>query len=443
MQMAIHAEKDDARADHLLGWYSRLGSVGRGVFWASFGGFAIDAWDVLLYSFVIPSLSTLWAMTPGKAGVIATTALLTSSLGGWIGGVLSDRIGRVRTLQVTVLWFCLFTGLSGFTNSFQQLLVIRGLQGLGFGAEWAVGAALLGECVRSGDRGRALGFVQSAWAVGWGAAALTYAGIYALLPEHLAWRAVFFTGVLPSVFVFLLRKPLAHVQMPVAHVERRPLLESFTQIFKPGICSRTLFAALLVLGVLGGYYGAMTWLPTYLRVSRGLSVVNTSSFVAVVIVASWFGYATGAYLNDMVGRRASFLIFSLCSGAVVVAYTFLPLSNTAVLIAGFPLGFFASGALSGLGAYLTELFPAHMRGSAMGFTYNGGRAAGALFPALIGYLSSRVTLGHAIGLFCGIAYVLVLVALFFLPEARGIDEMQPGIAPGPLAPASDVVSGRS
>jgi MFS family permease len=374
--------------------------------------------DILLYSFVIPTLIVLWSMTRADAGLIATTALLVSAAGGWIGGILSDRFGRVVTLQVTILWFSLFTALSGLTNSFEQLLVVRGLQGLGFGAEWAVGAALLGEMVQPRHRGKALGFVQSAWAVGWACAALLYTASYALLPETIAWRVLFFVGVLPGLFVLYLRRYVPESSLFKAERQSGDT-GRFVEIFSRPLLRTTLFTALLAIGVQGGYYAVMTWLPTFLRTVRGLTVLDSAGYLAVVIVAAWLGYIAGAYLTDAIGRRRCFALFSVCSVATVLVYTMIPVSDAMMLALGFPLGFFASGTYSGIGAYFTELFPTRVRGSGMGFAYNFGRAVGATFPALVGVLSADMPLATAIGLFTAAAYALVFLSILVLPETRG------------------------
>ncbi len=410
---AIAAESARERS-----WFAQLSVGEKRTFWASFGGFALDAMDILLYSFVIPTLIVLWSMTRADAGLIATTALLVSAAGGWIGGILSDRFGRVVTLQVTILWFSLFTALSGLTNSFEQLLVVRGLQGLGFGAEWAVGAALLGEIVQPRHRGKALGFVQSAWAVGWGSAALLYTASYALLPETIAWRVLFFVGVLPALFVLYLRRYVPESSLFEAKREAQDT-GRFVEIFSRPLLRTTVFAALLAIGVQGGYYAVMTWLPTFLRTVRGLTVLDSAGYLAVVIVAAWLGYIAGAYLTDAIGRRRCFALFSLCSIATVLVYTMIPVSDAMMLALGFPLGFFPSGTYSGIGAYFTELFPTRVRGSGMGFAYNFGRAVGATFPALVGVLSADMPLATAIGLFTAAAYALVFLSICVLPETRG------------------------
>jgi MFS family permease len=152
---------------------------------------------------------------------------------------------------------------------------------------------------------------------------------------------------------------------------------------------------------------------------RQLSVLNTGGYLLVIIAGSFIGYVVSAYLSDAIGRRRNFILFSVCSVIVVLLYTYVPVSDVVMLFLGFPLGFFASGIFSGMGAFLTELFPTRMRGSGQGFAYNFGRGIGALFPALVGYLSQTMPLGRAIGLFAVAAYAVVVVAALLLPETRG------------------------
>ncbi len=156
----------------------------------------------MVYSLVLPTLISLWHISKGEAGLLGTSALLLSSLGGWLAGLAADRYGRVKVLQLTILWFAFFTFLSGFAHGFTQLLIFRGLQGLGFGGEWSVGSVLIGETIRSEYRGRAVGTVQGGWAIGWGISALFYTLFFAVLPSWLAWRAMFWVGLLPALLAF-------------------------------------------------------------------------------------------------------------------------------------------------------------------------------------------------------------------------------------------------
>jgi MFS family permease len=361
----------------------------------------------MVYTFVIPTLIASWGMTKGQAGLIATATLITSALGGWLAGILADRLGRVKVLQFTILWFAVCTALCGFTNSFEQLLVMRALQGLGFGGEWAVGSVLIAEMIRPEHRGKAVGTVQSGWAIGWGAAALLYALLFSLLPEAWAWRAMFWIGILPALLVLYIRR---HVKdSEIFHATRARAAEhgsNFLEIFSPGLLATTIVACLLTTGMMAGYYAVTTWLPTYLKTVRNLSVLNTGAYTAVIIVGSLVGYLVAAHLCDHIGRRKTFLLFALCSAAVAMLYTLVPISDAAMLVLGFPLGFFLSGNFSGFGSYLTELFPSRMRGSGQGFVYNFGRGLGAFAPPAVGYLSTGSSLAWAIGIVTGLSFGL-------------------------------------
>jgi MFS family permease len=343
-------------------------------------------------------------------------------VGGWAAGFLSDRLGRVRTLQFTILWFSFFSLLCAFTQNFAQLLVCRALLGFGFGGEWAAGAVLMGEAIRAEYRGRAVGSVQSGWAIGWGVSVIAQAVLFSYLPPEEAWRWMFAIGALPALLVFYLRR---YVEEPeIAAASRRKseaagAYPSLWEIFAPGILRTTLLAGLVSTGAQGGYAAITIWLPKFLTTERHLSIVSSTGYLAALIAGSFTGYLVGAWVSDKYGRRNLFLIFSLGAIAVILAYTQAPISNNLLWFLGFPLGFFASGYFSGMGPFLTELFPTHLRGSGQGFCYNVGRGVGALFPTLVGYLSTVIGLGNAIAVFAVAAYSVFFLAAFSLPETRG------------------------
>ena len=411
-----------ARDTGALGWISTLTSKERGAFAACVGGWALDAMDVQMYSFVIPTLIATWGITRAQAGVLGTAALLASAVGGWMAGWVADRYGRVRTLQVAIAWFAVFTFLSGVAQNYQQLFLVRALLGVGFGGEWAAGAVLLGEVMRPEHRGKALGMMQAGWAVGWGAAAVLYAVFFSVLPAAIAWRALFLIGILPAALVFFVRR---YVQEPEVYLKSRAELAasgdkpSFLEIFRPPLLRVTVLGGLLGTGAQGGYAAVTTWLPTYLRTERKLSVLDSTGYLAVSIAGAFFGYLSGGILADKIGRRMTFLVFAIGAGAIAVIYTSISFGNGAMLLLGFPLGFFASGVFSAMGPFFTEHFPTRVRGVGQGFAYNVGRATGALFPTLVGVLSAKMALGQAIGIFAGAAYATMAIAAFLLPETRG------------------------
>jgi sugar phosphate permease len=233
---------------------------------------------------------------------------------------------------------------------------------------------------------------------------------------------MFAIGALPALLVFYLRR---YVEEPKVAAETRARLQaegnspSILEIFKGPILKTTILASLLSTGCQGGYYAITFWVPRFLTTERKLSIVNSTGYLAALIVGSFLGYLAGAWLADRIGRRPLFLLFSLGAIAVILAYTQLPLTNEILWLLGFPLGFFASGYFSGMGAFLTELYPTRLRGSGQGFCYNFGRGIGALFPALVGYLSQSMTLASAIAIFAVAAYGLFFLSAFALPETRG------------------------
>src|SRR5215471_6613649 len=405
-----------------LAWIFKLAPREKRAFGACIGGWALDAMDFQMYGLVIPALVATWSLTGGQTGDLQTVALLVSAVGGWLAGILSDRVGRVRTLQLAIFWFAIFTFLSGLAQNYTQLLVARALLGLGFGGEWAAGAVLLGESIRAEHRGKALGTMQSGWAVGWGMATILYAVFFTFLPVQTAWRVLFLVGIAPALLVFFVRR---YVEEPPVYLESRAKLAaqgdkpSFFEIFKPPLLRVTLIGGLMGTGAQGGYYAVMTWLPDFLRNERGLSVLGSTGYLAVPITGAFCGYLTGGFLSDRIGRRMQFLVFAIGAGIVAFTYTSISFGNTAMLVLGFPLGFFASGVFSAMGAFYTEHFPTRIRGVGQGFAYNLGRATGALFPTLVGYLAATMPLGRAIGIFAAVAYATMAIAAFLLPETKG------------------------
>lgn len=389
---------------------------------AAYAGYGLDGFDFMVYTFVIPTLITLWGMSKAQAGYIASASLITSAIGGWGAGVLADRYGRVRVLQLTVVWFAAFTCLSGFTHSYGQLLFTRAMQGFGFGGEWCVGSVLVAETIEARHRGKAAGVVQSSWSVGWAAAALAFWAASVLLPSALAWKVLFWVGILPALLIVYIRRnvqePAVYLDMRASQVRARGGSADFLDIFRPPLLLTTILATLLSAGMLGAYYAVTTWLPTFLETERHLSVSGRTGYLLMMIVGSLAGYLTSAWLSDLLGRRRGFMLFACCGALLILAYTRMPVSGGLLLI-GFPLGFFVLGIFSGMGAYFAELFPNAVRGSGQGFCYSVGRAIGAACPALIGAWSARISLGQSIGGLTVAAYALVVLAAWALPETRG------------------------
>ncbi len=401
-------------------WYRQITSVERRTFWACFGGWAMDALDMQMFGLVIPALIAGWGVSKTDAGLISGLTLITSALGGWLGGALSDRIGRVKALQIAIIWFAGATFLAAFCQNFEQLLILKALQGLGFGGEWAAGAVLIAEIIRPEHRGKALGAVQSGWSVGWGAAVLLYTAAFSLLPQDFAWRVMFGIGVVPALLVIFMQRAIPEPRkIAAAAGPRLNFSSALLGIFSPKTLRVTLIGGLFGFGAHGGYYGLFTWLPTFLKTERGLSVMGTGLYLGVIIVAFGCGCLAAGQLLDRIGRRRTVALFAVGCTAVTVTYLLLPIGGALMLVLGFPLGFCAAGIPASMGALFNELYPAGIRGSGVGFCYNFGRILASGLPVLIGHMSGRMSLGAAIGIDAGMAYCLVLLAVLMLPETRG------------------------
>jgi MFS family permease len=398
-------------------WFRTLGQRGRRAFVGAFGGYGLDSFDYQTLPLGLAAITAYFGISSGEAGLLGTTTLVVSAVGGVGAGMLADRIGRVRTLQITIAMYTIFTVLCGFAPNFETLLIFRALQGLGFGGEWAAGAALVAEYSQARYRGRTVAFVQSAWAVGWGLSVIVYTVVFSFASDDVAWRIMFWTGVIPALFVLWIRRSVKDA--PRAEERRLATRTKGTlrQIFKGDLLRTTFFAALLATGVQGGYYTISTWLPSYLKKTRELTVIGTGGYLAFLITGAFVGYVCGGYLTDLMGRKKTFLTFALLSAALIVAYTQIPKgANGLVLVLGFPLGFSMSAIFSGFGAFLAELYPTSLRGTGQGFTYNFGRAVGAIFPTVVGFLGA----GGAI-VFGALGYGIAVLALLGLPETRGIE----------------------
>jgi MFS family permease len=411
----------------------------RKALYAAFIGYMLDGFDYMIFTLSLALIIKAFQLSTGQAGLLATASLFISAFGGLFAGTLSDYIGRVRTLAITIVLYAVFTGLTGLATNYQQLFIYRALEGLGFGGAWAAGAALVSESAPADRRGRWLGWMQSSWALGWGLALIVYLIFSSISHGENGWRILFIIGALPALFIFYILRQVKEPEIWLQTMEMKRKLKqekfqtenkeslrqkiislTFFQLWAPDLIGRTLVGLLLSTGALFGYYSIFTFLPTYLQKVRHLTAVGSGPYLAMVVIGSFIGYLTSGWLNDKLGRRKNFLFFSIGSAIIILLYTYIIQNNSILILLSLPLGFFASGIFSGFGSYLAELFPSRVRGAAQGFVYNGGRAIASSGPALIGYLSSSLGgLGQAITIFGPASYLLCVIAILLLPETKG------------------------
>ncbi|MFQ5695554.1 MAG: MFS transporter [Terriglobia bacterium] len=400
-------------------------------------GWLLDSFDVMLYAMVLTHLLTHFGMSKDQAGLLQSLTLVASAAGGILFGLVADRIGRTRALMGSILVYSLASGACGLAGTVWQLALFRFLLGLGMGGEWTTGATLVAESWRPQHRGKALALMQSSWAIGEGLAALVAGlllglGTVALLPglELPAWRAVFLVGVLPAVLVLWIRRGVAE---PTVWRQQQGALSAvasastsaraaLARLWQPDLRRNALIATAMNTATLFGYWGLFTWIPAFLALpvdegGRGLTITTTMTWLVVMGVGKWFGYILFGYFADAIGRRWTYIVYLVAAAVLVPVFTSLT-APLALLAVGFWVAFFGTGYFSGFGAIASELFPTTIRATAMGLTYNLGRALSALAPFLTGALALRYNLGLAF-LVTSVAFLLAAALAALLPETKG------------------------
>lgn len=402
------------------GWYGELNKTEKKTWWACLGGFTLDSMDSTIYSLVMPILLSLSILTKSEAGVLSSASLIGSALGGWSAGMLADRWGRIRVMQLTVLWVACFTALTALCGEFWQFLAVRFLQGLGYGGEVVVGGVLISEVIRASYRGRVGASVQSGYALGYAISLAVLPVLLNFFPQEVAWKLFFLIGIVPAILVWFIRRLVP--ESPVfAHRSENKQKTKITDIFHQKHRRITVTATILASGIFGGAYIMITWLPTYLRMELGLPVVSMSGYLAINIIGSLIGPFIYGRLSDKLGRWKTIILFLLGQILVVSVYMFADISPDMTLALGFFLGALQGGLASGLTPAFSELYPTYIRGSGAGFCASFGRGCGSLMPALVGILSSQIHLGYAMGLLAIASYIIGITAALCLPNATGVD----------------------
>jgi MFS family permease len=402
------------------GWWSSATPEAKRALVAAGMGWMLDAFDVMLYALVLASLMSDLGMTKATAGLLGSATLVASALGGLIFGVVADRYGRTRALIGSILIYSVFTAASGFAQSILQLAIFRTLLGIGMGGEWASGAALVSETWPAAHRGKALGLMQSAWAIGYALAA----AVTAIVLPVWGWRAVFFVGVLPALFTIWVRR---RVEEPVVWQRTRALAPaerrgSFAAIFRRPLRRLTIAVTLMNACTMFAWWGFNLWIPAYLSLPRseggvGLAAHVMSGFVIAMQVGMWFGYVTFGFVSDRYGRKRTYVVYLIAAAALIFAYG-LTRTPWILLLLGPFVAFFGTGYFTGFGAVTAEIYPTEIRATAQGFTYNIGRIASAAAPFLVGHVAQTRGFGFALEM-ASVAFLLAALLWIWIPETRG------------------------
>ena len=403
----------------LFGWWRAGTPEGRRALVAGGLGWMLDSFDVMLYALVLATLMQDLSMSKAEAGVLGSVTLVASAVGGIAFGVIADRFGRTRALVGSILIYSVFTAACGLSQTIVQLAVFRIFLGLGMGGEWASGAALVSETWSAEYRGKALGFMQSAWAVGYFAAAL----VVRLVMPVWGWRGVFFVGVVPALLTIWVQRQVAE---PAIWRERcaQPAAgrAGLGDIFRGNLLRLTIPVTLMNACTMFAWWGFNQWIPAYLSLpdaqgGLGLSTATMSSFIMAMQVGMWFGYVTFGFVSDSIGRKRAYVFYLLTAAVLLLAYG-MTRTPMLLLLLGPVVAFFATGYFTGFGAVTAEIYPTTIRATAQGFTYNIGRLASAVAPFAVGTVAATHGFGAAFAM-VAVAFVGAAVFWIWIPETKG------------------------
>ena len=382
---------------------------------AAQAGYMLDAMDVLLFVLTVNVLRTEFHLSAAQAGLVSSFTLAFSAAGGIVFGVLSDRIGRSRSLIWSILIFSVASAGTATSWNLASLLFWRALIGIGLGAEWSTGAVLVAETWPAEHRAKAVGIMQSGWALGY----MLAAGMTAVILPRWGWRPLFIAGLLPALLALVIRR---HVQEPEIWAHREVAARTGVRdLFRGELRRRTILASLLASCVLFAYWGLFTWIPGFLSASvekggAGLTIVRSSGFVVPMQLGAFAGYVSFGLLADKIGRRPAFVLYVVAAAIMTPIYGATRDPQT-LLWLGPVIGFVGTGFFSLFGAMLSELYPTNVRGAGLGFVYNIGRGCSALAPWTVGYFADHYGIGTSLGLNSAF-FALGAVLIFTLPETK-------------------------
>jgi MFS family permease len=399
-------------------WWREADPAARRALIAGMLGWMLDAFDVMLFALVLPNVSADLGLTKGEGGFLGSVMLIAAAIGGVGFGWIADRFGRTRGLMLSVALYSVFTFACGFATNLWQFVVFRIFLGFGMGGVWTSGAALVSESWPSHSRGKALGFMQSGWAIGYAAAVL----VSGYVQPRFGWRAVFFLGILPAFFTLWVQRRVSEPAIWTAASRAKATAPGFTAIFKSGIAGLTVILTLMNTCTLFAWWGFNLWLPSYLKspVAQGgaaLSGAATTGYLFVMQAGMWVGYITYGVISDRIGRKTAYVMYLLTAAVLLAVYVTVR-NPTLLLVLGPCVAFAATGYFSGFGAVTAEIYPTAIRATAQGFTYNIGRLVSAAAPYLVGTLADTRGFGQAL-LVCSAAFVLAAVMWIWIPETKG------------------------
>lgn len=422
-------------------------------------GWALDAMDVGLISFIIAALTAQWGITKGEAGWIASVGFIGMAIGASVGGLAADRLGRRHVFAITLLIYGVATGASALVGGIGLLMVFRFFTGLGLGAELPVASTYVGEFAPSRIRGRMIVILEAFWALGWTAAALI--GYFVIPASDSGWRWAFAIGAVPAIYAIIVRlhlpesprwlatrgrldeadrivtefetsaglAPLPAKSVPkfdtandaaaaaMTMVVGRSTRARLAALWAPEFRTRTASLWLVWVCVNFAYYGAFIWIPSILY-SNGFDLVKSFGFTLIITLAQLPGYAVSAWLIEVWGRRMTLSVF--LAGSAASAFAFGNVTSAGLIIAfGMSLSFFNLGAWGALYAVTPEIYPTSLRGTGAGWAAAIGRVAAIFAPLLVPVLLTAGGSALTFAVF-GVFFAIAMLAAWGLVDLKGV-----------------------
>jgi len=391
---------------------------------ASVAGLTLEGMDIMFISFAMTMIISEFNIDLATGGLISSITNIGMLLGGIIFGVLADKYGRVKVFTYTVLLFALGTALTGLATNIEQIYIYRFIAGLGAGGEYGIGMALVAEAWPKNKQGRASSYVSVGAQYGVILAAL----LSAIILPTLGWRALFFVGVVPVIFAFIVRKNLEESPEWLAaqknkKIEKQHEKGKLAQLFKTPRTSMTTITLIVMATVqIAGYNGLMIWLPSMLQKSQGLSVSSSALWTISTAVGMIIGMLTFGRFMDRFGAKRAFGFFLLASACAVFLYSYAT-GSVAILIGGAIVGFFSNGMFAGYGALISSFYPVQIRSTATNTIFNFGRAIGGFSPIFVGYILQSYDM-TIVMIYLAVLYCISFIVMLTLKKGTS-EALQP------------------
>jgi len=384
---------------------------------ASVAGLTLEGMDIMFISFAMSMIIADFHIDMAAGGLISSITNIGMLAGGVIFGILADKFGRVRVFTYTILLFAIGTALTGLAQNIEQVYIFRFIAGLGAGGEYGIGMALVAEAWPKNKQGRASSYVSVGAQYGVILAALLSAMI---LPAW-GWRGLFFVGLAPVIFAFIVRKKLDESPEWLASQKNKQAVKKegkLKQLFAtPRITATTIALAVMATVQIAGYNGLMIWLPSMLQQSQGLSVSSSALWTISTAAGMIAGMLTFGQFIDRLGMKRSYGIFLFASAVAVFLYSYAS-GSFGLLVGGAIVGFFSNGMFAGYGALISKYYSVEIRSTATNTIFNFGRALGGLSPILVGYILQNANVTVAMG-YLAMLYCISFIAMISLQKGKG------------------------